>query len=184
MTGSTLPFDDKGQSDPPRSPLDPEEFRRFYDRAYPQIYAYLFARCGRAPETARDLIQETFFSVISSLRNGAQPDDLVPWAMSIAKRRLVDYYRREGKTRKTYEVALRDDEGAYPQWTSELEVWLESAMARLPAKQRAAVVLRHMDGLGVDDVAKVLGLSYRATESVLARARSRLARELAGRRGT
>lgn len=43
----------------------------------------------------------------------------------------------------------------------------------LSSRERAAVVMHHVDGLSVADVAKELGATVRATESLLARARAK-----------
>lgn len=59
---------------------------------------------------------------------------------------------------------------------------LSAALARLPERQRLAVVLRHLKELGNPEVAAVLGTSVEAVESLLARARRTLAADLAGRR--
>ncbi len=44
-------------------------------------------------------------------------------------------------------------------------------LAQLPAAQRAALVLRHLDGLSVPEVARTLERSVEAVESLLARGR-------------
>ena len=54
---------------------------------------------------------------------------------------------------------------------------LESALARLPDQQRAAVALSYYDDLGNAEIAEVLGTSISAVESLLKRGRQRL-REL------
>ena len=46
-----------------------------------------------------------------------------------------------------------------------------SALAAVPSPQREALALRHLDGLSVPEVARALGRSVEATESLLARAR-------------
>ena len=51
-----------------------------------------------------------------------------------------------------------------------------TALARLPAPQRAALTLRYLDGLPVAEVARHLGRSLRATETLLARSRAALRR--------
>jgi len=59
--------------------------------------------------------------------------------------------------------------------------WLDAdaahaALSRLPAQQRAALVLRYLDGLPVAEVAAHLGRSLHATETLLARSRAALRR--------
>lgn len=57
---------------------------------------------------------------------------------------------------------------------------LAVAIGALPARQRDAVLLRHFDGLGNPEIAERLETSVEAVESLLARARRRLAEGLAG----
>ena len=51
---------------------------------------------------------------------------------------------------------------------------IAAAMATLPERQRAAIVLFHMEGLGGRDGAKSMNVSEKAFESLLVRARSAL----------
>ena len=53
---------------------------------------------------------------------------------------------------------------------------LSGALAALPAMQRAAIVLRYLDDLPVRDVARLLGKSEKAVESLLSRGRETLRR--------
>ena len=59
---------------------------------------------------------------------------------------------------------------------------LDAALARLPDRQRLAVVLRHLEERGNPEIAALLDTSVEAVESLLARARRALAADLAGRR--
>jgi RNA polymerase sigma-70 factor (ECF subfamily) len=59
---------------------------------------------------------------------------------------------------------------------------LSRAIARLPDRQRAAVTMRHFEEMGAADIAQALGVSVEAVESLLARARRKLADALAAHR--
>ncbi len=59
---------------------------------------------------------------------------------------------------------------------------LQEALMRLPARQRQAVVLRHVEGLSNPEIAAVMEVSVEAVESLTARGRRALAKALAGRR--
>ena len=56
---------------------------------------------------------------------------------------------------------------------------LRAAVANLPARQRAAVLLRHFHDLSYAEIATVLEVSVPAVESLLFRARRRLYKKLA-----
>ncbi|MGI8870585.1 MAG: RNA polymerase sigma factor [Mycobacteriales bacterium] len=60
-------------------------------------------------------------------------------------------------------------------WDEVLEAQrAHDVLARLPGSQRAALTLRHLDGLPVGEVAALLGRSLRTTETLLVRARRAL----------
>ncbi|QFT64428.1 ECF RNA polymerase sigma factor SigE [Roseivivax sp. THAF30] len=59
---------------------------------------------------------------------------------------------------------------------------LEAALATLPARQRQAMVLKHLDDMPTGEVARIMDIGPRAAESLIARGRKALTARLAGRR--
>jgi RNA polymerase sigma-70 factor (ECF subfamily) len=59
---------------------------------------------------------------------------------------------------------------------------LHAALAKLPERQRQAVVLRHIEGLANPDIAEIMSLGVEAVESLVARGKRGLAAALAGKR--
>jgi RNA polymerase sigma factor (sigma-70 family) len=59
---------------------------------------------------------------------------------------------------------------------------LQSALLRLPERQRQAVVLRHIEGLANPDIAEILGVGIEAVESLTARGKRALSADLAAQR--
>lgn len=155
--------------------LDPVRFRTFYDRALPMVYGYLWRRCGRSEEVAMDLTQDTFLGALKSLRAGQRVADPSAWVMSLARRRLVDFYRRREVRHRAHpqleSQALALDE------TSAAEARILAALEAVPDHYRLALILRYVDDLSVSETAELLGKSVAATESLLARARTALAGE-------
>ncbi len=150
---------------------DPESFRSFYDEVLPQVYGYLLHRCGGSAAAAEDLTQETFLAAIAELRKGRKIDNPPAWVIGIARHKLLDHYRRQARTEHI--VTLGNDEGAdLPADGGEAaRERMVAALALVPAAQRAALVLRHLDGYSVPEVAGLLGRSVEAVESLLARGR-------------
>lgn len=155
--------------------LDPVRFRTFYDRALPMVYGYLWRRCGRSEEVAMDLTQDTFLGAVKSLRAGQSVADPSAWVMALARRRLVDFYRRREVRHRAHpqleSQALALDE------TSAAEARILAALEAVPDHYRLALILRYVDDLSVSETAELLGKSVAATESLLARARTALAGE-------
>jgi RNA polymerase sigma-70 factor (ECF subfamily) len=151
--------------------LDPERFKDFYDRALPVVYGYFFRRVGGSVELAADLTQETFVTAVRTLQRGSSVEAPLPWVVSIARRRLVDHIRSKPGSAPTEHRSLpkRPDET-----TSSSEARLIAALESLSTTHRLALILRYVDDLPVADVAKEIGKSVRATESILTRARTAL----------
>ncbi len=159
---------------------DPERFRVFYAAALPRVYGYLHRRCGRDTALAEDLTQEVFLAVVGELRRGTAVADPVPWALGIARHKLLDHYRRQRRAGWTL-VPWDDQEGGGAQEEDALAAAALmaadggeralAALAAVPSPQRESLVLRYLDGLPVEAVAAALGRSVGAAESLLVRGR-------------
>jgi RNA polymerase sigma-70 factor (ECF subfamily) len=148
-----------------------------YDRALPQVYGYLMARCGDRT-VAEDLTSETFLAVAT----GHQDTPLtVAWLIGIARHKLVDHWRWQARQ----ERLLAAVEGSSPDlddpWDVELDRWrAHEVLVRLTPQHRAALTLRYLDGLSVPEAATVLDRGIGATESLLVRARREFRRVYEG----
>jgi RNA polymerase sigma-70 factor (ECF subfamily) len=149
-------------------------FRHWYDMTAPRVYAYLYSRTGSV-SVAEELTQETFIEVVRSPRTFDGRSDALPWVIGVARHRLSRYFRRakldEGRSTELVREVEIAGEDTRPWRTMEQRDDLEAALAALPKDQRAALMLRFVDGLSVRSVASTLGRSEDATESLLRRAR-------------
>jgi RNA polymerase sigma-70 factor, ECF subfamily len=148
--------------------LEAEGFRRFYDDALPRVYGYLLRRCGGSSSVAEDLTQETFLAAVTELRRGRRIDAPLPWIYGIARHKLLDHYRRRERHARRSD---REPDAVLASVQNETDDRALVALAAVPAAQRIALVLRHVDGLSVPEVAAALGRSVEAVESLLARGR-------------
>lgn len=130
----------------------------------------------RDPVEAEDAAQQTFLSAHKSLLAGTEPRDPGAWLAAIVRNECG----ARSKARMREPLPLVGDEpvtAGGPHETVELRLETEAlraAILELPARQREAVVLRHLYGLDYREVGAALGLSLPAVESVLFRARRRL----------
>ncbi|NND03188.1 MAG: RNA polymerase sigma factor [Acidimicrobiia bacterium] len=146
-----------------------DPFRAFYDRALPAVYGYMRTRLSDLSRV-EDVTQEVFMAAVKQWPFPANVRDEVAFVMGIARHKLVDEYRRQdAQVRRRQQYAAMSGHAAAHRTTAANEVRVQWALASVPAMQRAALVLRHVDDLAVKDVAAVLGKSVRATESLLAR---------------
>lgn len=156
----------------------PEAFRAFYEEALPRVYGYLFHRCGGSVPVAEDLTQETFLAAVAEIKKGANVAAPIPWVFGIAKHKLLDHYRRQ--KREEREVAMsweaQGDDDLLAADADDSRDRAMEALGSIPSSQRAALVLRYLDGMSVPEVARSLRKSVHAAESLLARGRENFKR--------
>jgi RNA polymerase sigma-70 factor (ECF subfamily) len=153
----------------------PDGFAAFYDEALPRVYTYFHYR-SREMHEAEDLTQETFLAAVAELKKGKSVTEPVGWIMGIARHKLIDRMRsREREERRlalVWQAEQVSDDDRRLLWGAEESSELALiALRSLPESQRAALALRYLDGLTVSEVARQLGRSVHATESLLARGR-------------
>jgi RNA polymerase sigma-70 factor (ECF subfamily) len=148
-----------------------------YDRALPDVYGYLASRCGSAT-VAEDLTSETFLVAVDAVRRDAVPDLTVAWLIGVARHKLVDHWRRQGREPTAGAAPVEDPvadpaDGFADGWDVHLDRLIAHAtLAELRPNHRSALTLRYLDGLPVREVAACLGRTEGATEVLLVRAKA------------
>ena len=142
-----------------------------YDRALPEVYGYLLARCGQRA-LAEDLTAETFLAAVDAVRRGAVPRLSVAWLIGVARHKLADHWRRQVREDRKLELVGSQPSPVDDPWERAVDTArARQALARLGGHHRAALTLRYLDGLSVPEVAGHLDRTVHATEALLARAR-------------
>ena len=143
-----------------------------YDRALPEVYGYLLARCGQRA-LAEDLTAETFLAAVRAESDGGGSHH-VAWLIGTARHKLVDHWRRREREERGLRLLDGGSDGAVEDpWDAQLDA-LRAAevLDRLSAAHRCALTLRYLDDLPVPQVAALLGRTLHATEALLVRARA------------
>jgi RNA polymerase sigma-70 factor (ECF subfamily) len=154
---------------------------RLYAAHHAEIYAYL-ARMLRNDELAADLTQDTFVKAYKAFDTLEDPNRARAWLYQIAGRTALDELRRRkivrfipwtGESRGTAasaeDLVLR----------ARLSADLERALARIPPRQRQALLLSELYDMTGLELADVLGVSHVAARALLTRARESLRQALA-----
>ena len=126
---------------------------------------------------AEEIAQETFLRAHGSLAEFRGDSRLSTWLYAIVSRlclnRLASADRRTARSGD--EVLLRvPDGGTGPEASAErgeLEAALRRAIADLPEERRVVVILRDLEGLAYEEIARTLGLELGTVRSRLHRAR-------------
>jgi RNA polymerase sigma-70 factor (ECF subfamily) len=144
-----------------------------YDEAVLEVHGYLYARC-RHREVAEDLTSEVFMGAVDGIRRAVPAEVTTAWLIGIARHKLVDHWRRTEREQRRLHAVADDPAGAAADdpWDVELDaLTAHDTLERLGATHRAALTLRYLDGLPVNEVAAMLQRTVHATEALLARAK-------------
>jgi RNA polymerase sigma-70 factor (ECF subfamily) len=168
-----------------------DAFRELLARYREPIYRFIRASTGDAQE-ALDLTQDTFVAAFAALGRFDRSRPLLTWLRRIALNKCRDWGRRRRLRTMLWRTAQIDaahdvpDDAIAPdvQAADRTELArVNAAIVRLPARLRETLILRTVEGLGQAETAEVLGISEKAVETRLYRARSKLSELLANEGG-
>ena len=146
-----------------------------------EIYAYLI-RMLRDPELAADLTQDAFIKAYRNYNVLEKPENARAWLYQIAHRVALDHIRRQKIVR--FLPWTGEHYGSAPSterlvMDAHLSGDLQRALARIPERQRAALLLAELHDLTGLELAAALGVSHVAARALLTRARESLRQALA-----
>jgi len=149
-------------------------------RIFNQIYGIV-----RNVADAQDLTQEAFIKALQHQDQIKDAQKAAHWLSRIATNTAIDFLRRSG--RNTFceiddapESPLESPEQALLR--SEHRDYLEDGLRLLSARERAALMLRDVEGLAAEEVAQRLNCSKATVRSHIANARIKLRKYMARRK--
>ena len=159
---------------PKYTPGDEADFERLYNTSYGKILGTLTAMLGDRA-AAEDCSQDAFERAYKKWSTWKPIAPAEAWVHRIAINAAVSHQRKM-KLREVGEVIRRIGR---PELAPDPQVLIErrdlaEALAKLPPKQSAAIVLRHYHGYTNRAIAQALGIPERTVASRLAVAKDRL----------
>lgn len=154
------------------SPRLDHSFDRLYRRHATHVYRYAYGMLHNRAD-AEDVVQTTFLNAFRALERGERPRAPLNWLIKIAHNVCLQRFRtaarRPQEVELDYDVAdevVDDDRPAAED--------IRRALGHLAFNQRAAIVLREIEGRSYAEIADVLGMSTTAVETLIFRARRAL----------
>jgi RNA polymerase sigma factor (sigma-70 family) len=159
------------------------------DQLLDELAPYVRRLCaGIAPHAVDDATQEALLAIFQDLRSLRAPAAIMTWARAVTVRTAtrLDRRARQDQERQA-SAALETGAGTGPEAGSEVLaqphapsrepegeslVAIGDILARLPATQRAVLVLRILEGLSDQEIADALGVPVGTVKSRLHRARA------------
>jgi RNA polymerase sigma-70 factor (ECF subfamily) len=170
---------------------DQGAFRALVER-YQRRVVQLALGMTKDPDEAMDIAQETFVRVHRYLPSFKGDSSFFTWTYRIAMNLCLDAQRRRGRTERVdleqgdeaeIEAAMDAPSAALagPQRQAlnrELRERMEDALASLSENHRAILLLREVEGLSYEELAKVLGIRKGTVMSRLFHARLNMQKKL------
>ena len=166
-------------------PLEAAERQsRFVSENLRRIFIQIYRIVGNTAD-AQDLTQEAFIKALQ--RQEQLKDDLkaAHWLSRIATNTAIDFLRRHGRATHCevdVQTESREESPEELLLRSEHRDYLEDGLRLLTARERAALILRDVEGCSAEEVARQLDCSKATVRSHIANARIKLRRYMAGRR--
>jgi RNA polymerase sigma-70 factor, ECF subfamily len=158
-----------------------------YRETIDPLYAYIARHCGGDRALAEDVTQEAWLRAVREWRRHGLPDRPLAWLITVAHNLLASYFRRRLPLQldaiSGHEPVAPDDHAARTE-SADLQAAVGQALNRLPPQQARLIEAFHFDDRQTANIAQGTGVSERAIEGRLRRARQRLRRELESIFGT
>jgi len=148
-----------------------------YRECVSPLYEYVSRRCGGDRGLAEDVTQEVWLRAVRTWENDGPPTKPIAWLLTVARNLILNYYRRRQP------VPL---ENLPPGWESarpgeglgtegpEAAALVNWGLSRIRPAQARLLEAFHLEGRRVAEIAAEAGLSERAVEGRLRRARAKL----------
>jgi RNA polymerase sigma-70 factor (ECF subfamily) len=160
---------------------DIDAFRSLVERHSRYLYGVVF-RLTRNPEDTQDVVQNTWLKVHAQLGRFENRSEVRTWLTRIAVNCAIDFLRSSKRRESAYDPTDLEDHVAEvrtftPQpgadrlvLAGEIGARVGETMSCLTAIERAAFMLRHVEGMSISEIGSELGLKTSATKHCIFRA--------------
>ena len=147
-------------------------FEQLYRKHAREVYQYALALTSNRAD-AEDVTQTTFLNAYRAVERGERPQKPHNWLIAIAHNVCRMRWRQAGSRPREVPLEEAPEPASRDEEQPDLDEVL-TALAALSFNQRAAIVMRELEGRSYQEIAGVLGLSVSAVEALLFRARRNL----------
>jgi RNA polymerase sigma-70 factor (ECF subfamily) len=154
----------------------------FYKTFAPKIERYLNRRLPH--DVAQEILNDVFLDALDEIPLLKYEGNILGWLYRIARNKTIDYYRKKKiKSVLLSQIpyleiaasALHDPE--FQMEKNKIRDKIEKTMLRLSEKYRRILHMHYEDGMKVKEIALAMNMSFKATESLLFRARAGFMKE-------
>ena len=175
----------------PNHQIDPNKWIDLYSD---YLFNYTITRVSDR-EIAQDLVQDTFFAGLKSMKNFKGEASERTWLISILKRKIIDHYRKINSNKGKAEVRItyNDDSESEGDWleervadpydktaedtlqNEELGDAIHNCLGKLPEKQAQVFKMKTIDGFETEVICNELNITASNLWVIIHRARTAMA---------
>lgn len=160
---------------------DEEAFKTIFFDFYPPLCVFA-GRYICCPETCRDIVQETFFSIWKNRKKLTINTSFRNFLITSVRNKCTDYIRRqalhENYVKNTHEISALSSSSNEIYTINELQKMIDDALQKLPENVRRAFELNRFQEMTYVQIAEEMQVSVKTIESYMSRALKILREEL------
>lgn len=160
----------------PRIDVESERQSRFISTHMRRIFVQIYRIVGNAAD-AQDLTQEAFIKALQRSDQLKDEEKAAHWLSRIATNTAIDFLRRHGRVSFCeIDPLTAETSGDSPErqmLRAEHRQYLEDGLRLLSPRERTALLLRDVEGLPAEEVARELDCSKATVRSHIANARTK-----------
>ena len=164
---------------------DAAAFDVFFKEYFPRLFRFALGRVDNDPALAEEVVQRTMCIVVRKMGTYRGEALLFTWLCQICRNEMSAVFRQRGDEVREYlpiedhpavQAALEsmsadDYRPETAQSQKEIGEFVRATLQHLPGRYATALQMKYVNGNSVNEIARELGLSEKAAESLLTRAR-------------
>lgn len=163
---------------------DATAYREFLAALAAHLRAFLRRRLAQRPVEVEDLLQEVLLAVHNARHSYRAEQPLTAWVQAIARYKLTDHFRAYARREALQDPLQADDElfASEDDEPAQASRDLGRLLQHLPERQRLPIMHVKLEGLSVEETARLTGLSISAVKVGIHRGLKVLAGMIRGKR--
>lgn len=155
-------------------------FNKLYHEVSTPLFKFIAKRLGKDEETVEEIFEETMVAGWRGYKSFEHKSSYFTWLCRIALNKIADYYHDQVNSRSKWIVPLLDsltdidDHSLSPIESlslKELRISVNDCLNLLPREKRQLLWFRYWQDLSYAEISKLLGVSERAVEGRIYRAK-------------
>ncbi len=153
---------------------DAQAFKRVYDHYAGFVWKVIFRTVNGDAESAKEIVQETFVRVYSSLKSFSYNSALSTWLYRVAFNVANTYLKKNKKSNRVLGVDIETVIDTKTKSDFESEELVELLLKMLSAEERFLLTSREVEGIPFEDLAEITGKSSESLRTQVSRVKDKL----------